>query len=96
MLMKVIDLVKDYWVQIVFLAGIIGSFLTLLKSYREATKCSLRNDMLEIWDKCKDKKQITRYQLESFIESRDLYFRLKGDGFIHRIDDIIKTFEVID
>ncbi len=94
--MKTIDFIKDYWVQIVFLVGVIGGFIKILKSCREAIKCSLRNDMLEIWDKCKDKKQITRYQLESFVESRDLYFKLKGDGFIHRIDDIIKTFAIID
>lgn len=94
--MTIIKFVKDYWVQLVFLFGIFGSIIVFAKTYFSAIKCSLRNDMLEIWDKCKDKKQITRYQLESFIESRDLYFKLKGDGFIHRIDDIIKTFEIVD
>lgn len=90
--MEIMKYIKEYWTQIIFFIGMIG----ILKAFIEATKCSLRNDMLIIWDNCKDKKQITKYQLESFMESRDLYYKLKGDGFIHAIDNKIQKFEVID
>lgn len=90
--MEIMKYIKEYWTQIIFFIGMIG----ILKAFIEATKCSLRNDMLIIWDNCKDKKQITKYQLESFMESRDLYYKLKGDGFIHAIDSKIQKFEVID
>lgn len=86
------NFIKEYWTQILFLIAILG----MIKAYAEATKCSLRNDMLAIWDNCKEKKQITKYQLESFMESRDLYYKLKGDGFIHSIDEKIQKFELID
>lgn len=88
--------IQEYWTQIVFGIGLIASLYTIIKNNNEAVKCSLRNDMLEIWDKCKDKKEITKYQLESFMNSRDLYYKKKGDGFIHTIDSQIQTFKIID
>ena len=90
--MNILRFIKEYWSQLLVLIGILG----MLRAYILATRCSLRNDMLMIWDMCKDKKQITKYQLESFMESRDLYYKLKGDGFIHAIDDKIQRFEIID
>ena len=94
--MKVLEIIRNYWTQIVFLFGLIASVVIIVRNNNEAIKCSLRNDMLEIWDKCKDKKQITKYELESFTTSRDLYYKKKGDGFIHIIDTKIQTFEIID
>lgn len=94
--MDILKFIKEYWVQILFGLGLIGSVYAIIKNNNEAVKCSLRNDMLEIWDKCKDTKTITKYQLESFMTSRDLYYKKKGDGFIHTIDNKIQTFEVKD
>lgn len=62
----------------------------------EATKCSLRNDILDIYDRCKDKKQITHYQLESIKYSSDLYFKLKGNSFVEDVVDRVKNFDLID
>lgn len=90
--MIVINFLKDYWTQIIFFIAMLG----IIKAFLDATKCSLRNDMLEIWDKCKDTQTITKYQLESFMASRDLYYKFKGDGFIHTIDKQIQTFKIID
>ena len=94
--MKILMFIKDYWTLLVALIGLIGSVIAIVKNNNEAVKCSLRNDMLEIWDKCKDSKKITKYQLESFTNSRDLYYKKHGDGFIHAIDEKIKSFEIID
>ena len=94
--MNIVKFIKDYWVQLGFLIGLIGSVALIIKNNNDAIKCSLRNDMLEIWDKCKDTKQITKYQLESFMASRDLYYKKKGDGFIHTIDTKIQSFEIKD
>lgn len=75
--MKILMFIKDYWTLLVALIGLIGSVIAIVKNNNEAVKCSLRNDMLEIWDKCKDTKKITKYQLESFTNSRDLHVELK-------------------
>lgn len=90
--MEILKFLKDYWTQILFLFVILG----FIKAFIEATKCSLRNDMLMIWDLCKGKKQISKYQLETFMESADLYFKIGGDGFIHTIYDKIQKFELVD
>lgn len=94
--MRILIFIKDYWTLLVALMGLMGSVVMIIKNNNDAVKCSLRNDMLEIWDKCKDSKKITKYQLESFTNSRDLYYKKKGDGFIHAIDEKIKTFDIVD
>lgn len=91
-----IKIIQQYWTQILFLIGMVSSVLAIVHNNNEAVKCSLRNDMLEIWDKCKETKTITKYQLESFMNSRDLYYKKKGDGFIHTIDSQIQTFKILD
>lgn len=90
--MEILKYIKEYWTQIVFFV----SMLAIVKSFIEATKCSLRNDILEIWDRCKDTQTITQFQLESYTTSRDLYFKLKGDGFVHALDEKIMKFKVKD
>jgi hypothetical protein len=91
-----IEFIKTYWTQIIFFVGVIGSLIKIMIDNNQAVKCSLRNDMLEIWDKCKDTQTITKYQLETFMNSRDLYYKKKGDGFIHVIDSKIQLFKIID
>ncbi len=92
----IIKFIKEYWVQLVFLLGIITTLFTFCRSMIEATKCSLRNDILDIYDRCKETKQITHYQLESIKYSSDLYFKLKGNSFVHDVVDRVKQFELID
>jgi hypothetical protein len=62
----------------------------------EATKCSLRNDILEIYDRCKENKQITKYQLESIEYSYKQYKTLKGNSFVDSIHSKVQQYEIID
>lgn len=94
--MKMLEFVRMYWTQIAFLIGIVVSIIKLYFLYRKSTLCSLRNDILEIWDKCKTTETISRYQLEAYTLSRDLYFKYHGDGFVHALDNKIMNFKIID
>lgn len=94
--MEIIGFLKDNWVLISFFVGELGALFVFARVILKILKCSLRNDMLDIWDKCKDKKQITKYQLQSFLYSYDLYKKLKGNSFIDEIKERIEKFEVID
>ena len=58
-----INFMTKYWTQIIFFIGVIGSLIKIMIDNNQAVKCSLRNDMLEIWDRCKDTETITKYQL---------------------------------
>ncbi len=94
--MQFLQFIKDYWFLITFLGGILIAIFTFGKSMIEATKCSLRNDILTIYDRCKDDKKITHYQLESIQHSAEIYFKLKGNSFVKSLMKKVETFEVID
>lgn len=94
--MEILKFIKEYWVLITFFLGEIGALIIFVKSIQNGTKCSLRNDILDIYDRCKDKKQITLYQLESIKFSYELYRKLKGNSFVESIVEKVEKFEVID
>lgn len=87
--------IKEYWVQIMFLAGIAVGIFQLKQASKEATKCSLRNDILQIYEQCKDTKEITLYQFEAIMMSYELYRKLKGNSFVQNIVEEIKTYKKI-
>lgn len=90
------EFIRLYWVQLTFFAGCLASVLTVCKLALEACKCSLRNDILDIYDRCKVSKKITHYQLESLNYSAQLYFKLKGNSFVKEIVERTKDYELID
>lgn len=94
--MEILDFLKEYWVLITFFFGEIGVLFVFARSILNGTKCSLRNDILDIWDRCNEKKAITRYQLQSIEYSYELYKKLKGNSFIDEIMERVKDFEIVD
>ncbi len=94
--MEIMQFLKEYWVIIGFFFTELIALIAFASVILKILKCSLRNDMLDIWDKGKDAKRITRYQLQSFEYSYDLYKKLKGNSFIDEIKDRLEKFEIID
>ena len=94
--MEIIKFIKEYWVIITFFAGEIGVVWAFVRSIIKGIKCSLRNDILDIYDRCKDTKRITRYQLQSITYSYDVYKKFKGNSFVDDIVEKVKEFKVID
>ncbi len=88
--------ISEYWTQIVFLIGTFGSIATFILITIEGVKCSLRNDILQIYDSCKKEKKITTFQYEALLKSAELYFKLRGNSFVKEIVEKIKSWEVID
>lgn len=88
--------IAEYWTQIIFLLGTFGSISMFILITIEGVKCSLRNDILQIYDLCKDEKKITTFQYEALLKSAELYFKLRGNSFVKEIVNIIKSWEVID
>lgn len=94
--MDILKFIKDYWVQIVFVGSVLWAVLVFCKAMVDSMKCSLRNDILDIYDRCKDKKQITHYQLESIKYSFTLYKKLRGNSFVEDIVGRVNNFELVD
>ena len=92
--MVVLEFLKSYWVLITFFVVEIGALLMFAYYVVDAVKCLLRNDILNIYDRCKDNKKITKYQLQSVHLSYSIYKKLKGNSFIDEIMAEIKDFEI--
>lgn len=94
--MQIINLIKEYWAQILFVCALLGGAYKFAIAMIEATKCSLRNDILEIYDQCKNEKKITKWQLSAIKMSYEQYKRLKGNCFVEELVKKVDTFEIID
>ncbi len=92
----ILEFLKDYWFLITFCISMLFGIYKTINIQKEATKCSLRNDILDIYDRCKSDKKITHYELESIEHSYELYKRLKGNSFVEEVVSRVKDFELID
>lgn len=93
--MEIMKFITTYWVQIIFLLGIILAFTKAIIWLIEGVKCSLRNDILQIYDTCKDKKEISKYELQAIELSSNLYFKLKGNSFVEDVVKEVRTWKKI-
>ena len=92
--MEVINFIKDYWVLIV---GILVPFLLFCWNIIQAIKCSLRNDILDIFEKAEARgNKIKKWELDAILHSAEIYFKLKGNSFVKDIVELVKRFELID
>lgn len=94
--MEILDFLKEYWVIITFFLGEIGALCLFVVNINKSTKCTLRNDILDIYDRCKEKGKITHYQLQSLMYSYDRYKKLKGNSFVDEIIERVQEFELVD
>ena len=77
------------------LVAAITPVIVSIKKISTGTKCQLRSEMLRIYYNNKDEKTIRQYELENFIMLYEAYKALKGNSFIDKINDEVKSFEVI-
>lgn len=94
--MEILKFLREYWVIITAFVAEIGVLYGFVVNINKSTKCTLRNDILDIYDRCKEEKKITHYQLQSIMYSYDRYKKLKGNSFVDEILEKVKDFEVVD
>lgn len=58
-------------------------------------RCQLRSDMLHIYYRHRDIKQIRQYELENFVQLYKAYKSLRGNSFIDKIYKEVMSWEVI-
>ena len=88
-----IKFITSYWTQIIFISGLIVGFIKLEFAYREGTKCSLRNDILAIYNQYREKKEIPLYDFEAVSLSYELYKKYKGNSFVDSIWQEVQTWK---
>ena len=94
--MEVLDFIKEYWVIITAFLGEVGIVWGFVNNINKSTKCTLRNDILDIFDRCKEQGKITHYQLQSIMYSYDRYKKLKGNSFVDEIIERVQNFDLVD
>lgn len=93
----ILEFLRENWAMITFFVSEVGVLYGFVRLLIKAAKCTLRNDILNIYDRCKETKQITRFQLQSITYSYDVYKKLKGNSFVDTIVlEEIPEFEIID
>jgi hypothetical protein len=90
-----IKFITSYWTQLIFIGGLIIGFIKLEIAYREGTKCSLRNDILQIYNQYRNEKAIPLYDFEAISLSYGLYHKYKGNSFVDSIWAEVQTWKKI-
>ena len=90
---------------IIALATLIGEVVALIstlapiissnRKISNGTKCQLRSDMLRIYYANRETKTIRQYEYENFVMLYEAYKALKGNSFIDKIYDEVKTWEIV-
>ena len=94
--MQFLNFIEDHWKLLTFLFSELGVLIAFAIAMIQAVKCLLRNDILAIYDRCKDSKQITRWQLDSVEKSYKLYKFFRGNSFVENLVERVEKFELID
>ena len=77
------------------LVGVITPVIVCIKKIANGQKCQLRSDMLSIYYHNRETKQIRQYEYENFVFLYEAYKALKGNSFIDKIYDEVKTWEIV-
>ena len=94
--MEIIKFLEEHWVLITYFLGQISVLYLSVRLIFKGIRCCLRNDILNIFDRCKEKKEITHYQLQSIKFSYDVYKKLKGNSFVDDIVKKVNEYRIID
>ena len=66
-----------------------------IKKIANGTKCQLRSEMLRIYYRHLETKEIRQYEYENFVALHEAYKALNGNTFIDEIYEKIKEWEII-
>ena len=84
------------------LIGEIGVLLSVIvprivhvKKIAIGTKCQLRSEMLRIYYHNRESKEIRQYEYENFAMLYEAYKALKGNSFVDKIYEEVRTWYVV-
>lgn len=70
-------------------------FILEFKKQRDGQKCLLRAEMLKIYYRYKDQKEIRQYELQNFILMYQAYKAIGGNSFIDEVYEAVTSWEII-
>lgn len=80
------------------LLGLISMIVPMLinmSKVKNGQRCQLRSDMLLIYYRNIDSGEIRQYEFENFVLMYDAYKALKGNSFIDKIYEEVKSLRIV-
>ena len=81
--------------EISVLVGVIIPVIVWIMKIANGQKCQLRNEMLQIYYKNHETRVIRQYEYENFVFLYEAYKALKGNSFIDKIYNEVKTWDIV-
>lgn len=89
----------DKWIPLaVEVVGLIAALVPVVVSVGKVStgqKCLLRSDMLTIYYKNRERRNIRQYEYENFILLYEAYKALRGNSFIDRIKQEVDEWDIV-
>ena len=77
------------------LVGVIVPVIMNINKISNGTKCQLRSEMLRIYYHNIKTGEIRQYEYENFIMLYEAYKALKGNSFIDKIYEEVKSLDIV-
>ncbi len=77
------------------LIGVIAPMIVSMRKISNGTKCQLRSEMLRIYYHNRESGVIRQYEYENFVFLYEAYKALKGNSFIDKIYEEVRSWEIV-
>ncbi len=92
--MSLVSIIKTI-AEALALLGLLTGWLISLSKIFSGHKCLLRSEILRIYYHNKDSQKIRQYEYENIVMLYEAYKGLRGNSFVDKIYDEIKSWEVV-
>lgn len=76
-------------------AAMVVKLLQKINCIVEGLRCQLRTDMLRVYYRHREEKEIRQYEMENFEHNYNAYVALNGNSFIEEVHNEVKTWKII-
>ena len=77
------------------LLGVILPVIVSVRKISNGTRCQLRSEMLRIYYHHHESGKLRQYEYENFVMLYEAYKALKGNSFIDKIYDEVRSWDVV-
>lgn len=77
------------------MGGVVFATAKCIFAFADGQKALLRAEMLKIYYKYKDTKEVPQYELENFHKMNEAYLNLKGNSFMKDVAEEVGTWTMI-
>lgn len=76
------------------LLGVVIPLIVSVRKISNGAKCQLRSEMLRIYYHNRETGKIRQYEFENYVMLYEAYKALKGNSFIDKINEEVRSWEI--